>query len=462
MKPESNVLEFPKKPREKQQLHNFNTAGILAALFKRPGLHYDRDTKGLALRVSPLGHAAWTYRVRDSQGRQTRESLDAVLDDDADGMTVFNLKQARARFAADKAQAKLTDTQREALRRKNLTLNEVFEEFLKNRRTKNGTPLQPATKATHTRAYENIRAKAGNWNLRETKAGKWADLLSEFSPTRAIQIKNMVSGVYDYLITRDELEVNPISKVTKSRVIKKTGARTLAVKVMDLPAFWKRLENIRQPGRHVTTTALLTGFRSSAVRMLRWSQVDLELGAYYVLEGQPGWKGFHGVVPLSDAVLDILRERFADALRDGEWIFPARFEGTQFPHLSSMRGTVETCSAGFEHRLAPHDLRRTFSSFANIALGSDMKKVAALMTHRWGVNAEKMTVTREQITLRYIQNEFAVLRHAANRVSKFIIELAGAAPLSPETRALMANEGLDASHLVLPELPDDEDPTNEE
>ncbi|VWC25925.1 hypothetical protein BLA23254_06062 [Burkholderia lata] len=454
-----------KKTRKEAERRNFDKNSILTTLVNTPGNYSDANSeyKGLGLRVSPLLKAVWHYRPRDADGKQVRvKPLPVDLSDDADGVTVFNLVQARARFKEDKKNAKLSKNQLADLKRKNLTLNDVFEEFLENRRTKGSEELAAATKATHTRSYNNIKALAGDWPLRDTKAGKWSDLLQKFTPTRANQIKNFISGVYDYLFMRDELDINPITKVTKSRVIKKTEARMVAVKVMDLPTFWGRLENIRQPGRHVTTVTLLTGFRSSAVRMMRWSQLDFELGAYFVQKGQPGWKGFQGVVPLSDAVLDILRARYDDPMRDSEWIFPARSEGTKFPYLSSMRGTVEKCSEGFEHRLAPHDLRRSFSSFANIVMGNELKKIGALMTHKWGVDAEKRVITRQQITLRYIQSEFAPLRHATNRLSQFILELAGAAPLSAETKALMEKEGHDASHLVLPELSDDEDPTNEE
>lgn len=169
---------------------------------------------------------------------------------------------------------------------------------------------------------------------------------------------------------------------------------------------------------------------------MRWDQIDFEQGYYYVLPDQEGWKGFSGVLPLSDFVLELLKRRRGNTLGKGEYVFPAH-HGEAYPHRSRMADAMKAVSAEFNFKATAQDLRRTFATVSALCLDDNMRKVGALLTHKWAVSAEGMAVTRDAITRRYVQSTLRQLRAAANLAASFMLELAGKLPMSDRTRAIL-------------------------
>jgi integrase len=91
----------------------------------------------------------------------------------------------------------------------------------------------------------------------------------------------------------------------------------------------------------------MSGLRLNAALGLRWDQVNLGKSYIYVEPGQVGWKGFTGVMPISDYVADLLRERYV-MRKSQEWVFPKRTgdmdEGS--PHMTRVSDSLaEVCES---------------------------------------------------------------------------------------------------------------------
>lgn len=511
--------------RRKTEKADFSTKGGLGHALAHVGTCFDSKTPGFGIRVSPKSKRTWIYRLRDADGNECPGSIpfDPALKIDIKALDYPKANaeylRAVAEFGRIKAEAALTRVEREARdaalqreRQKLLTLEDAFESYVENRRVRRKrTPLSPETQAMYRKRYNRYLAgttfdgqPVGKLVLIETTPGQWQDILEALAvnnvnrkvrqesgevlpknagplvlsrkekllkPTKtgaivdahAVQVLNLISGVYDYLEGRGLPIANPIDLVRKNWVVHAPERRTRQVGSLNMPAFWRGLgerKRVKQ-ARDAVHLIVLTGFRSSAARRLRWEQVDFKLGVYHVQPGDHGWKGFAGLIPLPDAVLDLLH-----AIKDGkrgyynaEFVFPAHT--AEAPHLQSLRGTVSACCEHMGERISAHDLRRGYSSAVKLANKGDVTKVGVLLGHAWATDEKGTAIPEAEITLGYIQDELPALRHAANRTANLILEMSGAQPLSSENRKLLEREGLSVQHLGLDNLPSDDDDGDE-
>jgi integrase len=243
------------------------------------------------------------------------------------------------------------------------------------------------------------------------------------------------------------LENNPIANVRYLRTLAPLDKRTGHVDSVDFPKFFAAVESklVRQNSKDPILIALMTGMRLSACLGMRWDQLNLDNGYYYVLPGQQGWKGFVGVLPLSDFVIDILKQRKARAKRSSEYVFPSHHGDKA--HRSRMNNAMRTVAAGFTFRPTAQDLRRTFATAVALCFNDNMRKVGALLCHKWAVSKEGMAVTQDAITRRYVQTTLPLLRQSSNTAANFILELAGLQPLSERTVSVLKES--DPRHLRL-------------
>ncbi|WP_207005159.1 tyrosine-type recombinase/integrase [Trinickia mobilis] len=284
----------------------------------------------------------------------------------------------------------------------------------------------------------------------------------ESSPV--IQAANLVSGIYTYFADDNNRLFNPIKPMKKRWRVKKPTRRVRAIPTLNMPDFWKALQNRKKVkvSKDCITVILLTGFRNSAARRMRWEQVDFELGIYTVKEGDVGWKGYTGGMALSDYVLDLLRER-READPHGEWVFPAHVTRSS-GHLSRLGDSVKKCCEEMGLKTSeyyiPHDLRRGFSTAVKTVSGSDFKMVATLLGHKWATDDNDETMREESVTFGYISEELMARRHVANRTAEFLLQVSRAKAMEKWVAELLKSRGIDPSHYQpdkdFPEADDDD------
>ncbi|OMS16869.1 hypothetical protein AQ750_04815 [Burkholderia pseudomallei] len=231
-----------------------------------------------------------------------------------------------------------------------------------------------------------------------------------------------------------------------------------------MPAFWKALHNRRyKPSKQALTIMTLAGLRNSAARMLRWEQLDMERGVYNVRPGDVGWKGFAGEMPLSDYLIEMLRERFKTRT-DMEWVFPRR-HGTRFPYLSRVGDSLKECcrEMGAEVSYRPQDLRRGFSTAAKmVSPQNDLIVVGALMGHKWAVDKHENAMTEEAITISYNVEELRTLRHVTNRATELILQICGEKPMEQWVKDLLESRGYSPDEFEADkDLPEDDEVVTE-
>ncbi|WP_080003274.1 tyrosine-type recombinase/integrase [Burkholderia pseudomallei] len=281
--------------------------------------------------------------------------------------------------------------------------------------------------------------------------------------SQVMQAAALVQGVYTYLWNEGTLDIaNPIKRVKHSwRVVAPEG-RKVRIPTLNMPLFWTALQNRRyKPSKQAITIMTLAGWRNSAARMMRWEQLDFEKGVYHVRPGDIGWKGFKGDMPLSDFILEMLRERYK-IRTDMEWVFPRR-HGTRFPYLSRVGDSIAKCceemSTGVHYR--PHDLRRGFSTAAKLVC-NDLVLVGALMGHKWAVDKHGKAMTEESTTVNYTVEELRVLHYVANRTTELLLQICGAKPMQQWVKDLLASRGYHADEFVADnELPEDDEVVTE-
>jgi len=109
-----------------------------------------------------------------------------------------------------------------------------------------------------------------------------------------------------------------------------------------------------------------TGHRISAIRLLRWSDIDVE-------KGLVRWRaendkiGFEHTTAISDEAVAVLRqERRASAIIGDRWLFPSDSDATQpcqrYDLQNDFRRALKLAKIPTDQRLGWHSLRRKFAT----------------------------------------------------------------------------------------------------
>ncbi|MCS6479761.1 tyrosine-type recombinase/integrase [Burkholderia thailandensis] len=447
----------PSQLAEKAQPHkvNFATSAALVAAFKKPGRKTDANPTSLQLRVSEKKRAVWYYRFRGPDGQLNEGTLKFLaVPHGGDGKVTLDYEQAKQMVARLKLESRKTEVEKHAdsNRAHFHTLADGFEYYKEHRITKGDGPLKESTKRNYDKVFNMYLRKPildekrfskppSEWVLANTEVMQWTELLTAIrrrSLAKARNCQAIISGIYGMGCALRVLDTNPIVNVRYLRTLPALPKKTGHVDTVNLPEFFAAIESnlTRQDSKDAVLLVTMTGTRLLGGLGMRWDQIDFEQGYYYVLPDQEGWKGFSGVLPLSDFVLELLKRRRGNTLGKGEYVFPAH-HGEAYPHRSRMADAMKAVSAEFNFKATAQDLRRTFATVSALCLDDNMRKVGALLTHKWAVSAEGMAVTRDAITRRYVQSTLRQLRAAANLAASFMLELAGKLPMSDRTRAIL-------------------------
>ena len=327
-----------------------------------------------------------------------------------------------------------------------LTLANTLPTFLATRRTRLGKPLSDQTKADYTKWYRIALAPAKDWPLANVSVMQWVDFLtgvkSKYGEAKALYMSNIVSAVYSFLMGLDMLDANPITKVRLSRLFIAPAPKDTYIPIPQLRPFFRSIDRAltRQDSKDAVKLLFMTGFRLSAALGLKWDSLDLDRGFYYVPAGAAGWKGFTGVMPLSDYVVNLLRRRH-ERRESHIYVFPKRCGGSSAPMTSVGDALQIVCEAASVDRVSAHDLRRTLATVAKFWFGAEIDKVAVLLGHKWAVDGRGMVVSKSAITTRYIQTELVSLRAMANEAARCLLELVGEGPMSEGVAARLEKSG---------------------
>lgn len=409
---------------------------------------YDAKVEGLVLVVTATGHRSWYLFRRIPGGTFEKIHLGAYP----------ALRVADARKAAQAGGGAIALGQNPAQEKRRAraaadansrTFGEWFEDYLSAPKPKKrgGGPKSPKTidgyRGDFEHHLEDEFAEAKMSEITKAKVEAVFDKISVNAPYAGNRVLAVVRAVYNLAIKRGgfvgvnpTLGIEPNPEESRKRIIDPEG---------ELPDFMRTLEAEKcDIQRDAALFAFYTGQRSASdVCHAEWEFIDLERKRWVIPELSK--RGVRHVVGLSDEVVTVLRSRWErraawlaeievekaecaargrkrdlnklpkldiEAAAVKRWLFPsplraARFRGLPLSSLRTVIDRVEK-SAGLDD-LRPHDLRRTYGSYAHGA-GKPKEHVGAALGHAKGSAATDV----------YVQAWDAATARVSDDVGEFI------------------------------------------
>lgn len=384
--------------------------------------HWCSVTPGFAVRVTAAGAKSYIVQGRIN-GRTCRYTIGPC--------GLLGADEARKRALArllEMHDGKNPQIERKRRQAMGLTLREVMQDYVDNKRTKHGQ-LRPSSKADVikcvTKSFADWADKPVATITREGCAKRFREL-SASAPAQANQafrnLRALLNWAREANVAVDGsypiLPINPVVQAFKSVKWNNEEAREERIPLPKVGAVWRMLAERTDAERfhssdvtaaHLVQFLILTGARIGEASALRWSQVRLddEIPSFTFEETKN-----HNIVtiPMSSEVHALLSALYSIRRRGQEFVFPSR-AGTAVPHMRDARGTMQRVSKVAGLHLHNHDLRRTYVAIA-LECGVELWQAEILTNHAPNsVTLKHYTETRD---LRY-------LLPAVQRVADWIV-----------------------------------------
>jgi integrase len=344
-----------KKPGPVIQRINFTKRSVAALPHPPEGRDIYRDERSdrLYLRVTPTVKTFyWEKTVKRSQKRVNIGRFSEI-----------NPEQARAKaddISADYVKGIDVQAIRRA-ERNEATFGDLWKDYRENRPRR--TDAQKAA-GEYSRNLEQQWEELKDWRkkklseITKSMAVKKIKKIRKRGPVYANRIQAHGKAMFNFAITEWEWTgKNPFDFKMPSEKGRERS-RNKDARVADIPSFIESLSACSDDMRLLFLCVLRTGRRISEVKAMRWDDLRLEEGLWFIpktkTEPQKTW--------LSPEVVELLAEREKQGEAGEEWVFPS----------PSASGHVEEIKKAWEqvreatglHNLQARDLRRTFISKA--------------------------------------------------------------------------------------------------
>jgi integrase len=295
-----------------------------------------------------------------------------------------------------------------------LSLNEVFQDYLKARKT-----LKPRTLYDYKNVINRAFADWKNKPLLSITKDKVAKLHSSLGQEQGEAYANLAmrvlralfnfaAGQYEDAQGHSLVTDNPVKRLSQTRAWYRVKRRQTYIKPHELAAWYQgviKLENTTL--RDYLLLVLFTGLRRNEAAALQWDYIDLQAKTLTIFD--PKNHQDH-VLPLSDFLYNLLAHR--RETNGSKYVFPsASKEG----HIVEPRKQTAKVKADSGVIFTIHDLRRTFITLAE-SLDISVYAVKRLINH-------KMT---NDVTAGYIISDVERLRKPMQLITdqllKFMIE----------------------------------------
>jgi integrase len=381
---------------------------ITEALVRGAKAGFIRDDRlpGFALRTTANGFKAFIVEARVN-GRVRRFTLSP-----ADRATVAEARAEARQVLAGMIKGRDPAVARRARRERSRTLQEMLDEYIEARQVK------PSTASRYRGA---LRRASSDW---------LAKPIAEISPAQ-VRVR------YEEIAKRSISEANNFARALRAvsrrahAVLPDRADGSAAMKVIptaSLQGAWRTIDrrtNVHEPheigawlkganglhsdhSRRALLTLLLTGLRAQEALKLDWRNVDEAKRRLIIEDSKTG--GFTKIV--GPALAAMLAE-----WRDG------RARGALF-QVNDLRAALEQVRKHGGKAITPHDLRRTFASFAERA-GAPITTLKVLMNHS----------TRGDVTMGYVRPSEADLLHWAGMIESAILAASEGGKVVPFDRS---------------------------
>lgn len=373
----------------------------------------DCELRGFAVRVTPKGVKSFVLEKR-VMGRVRRLTLGRY--------PILTVEQARKKaqeYLGQIASGGDPSLQREAARRRNLTLAQAYDDYKQVRHN-----LSPRTLQQYDWFYTRLFAEWRNRPLasftRELVAQHHSEMGEQHGKYLANCAFRALRGLFSFAIKHYEdvsgrplIYRNPVDCLSDNHAWYPEHRRVSVIRPEQMPAWYEAVQKLKQEGTGTEKdtvadyllTLLLAGLRRNEAAYMRWDNVDLDRGIITIPEtknGQPL------VIPVSDFLKDLLERR--RGIFESEYVFPG---ASGFGHLRNPYRIAKLVKEISEVPFLLHDLRRTFITTAE-RLNISLLAIKRLVNHRSG-----------DVTVGYVVPDLERLRAVTQQITDFLLNAAG-------------------------------------
>ena len=377
---------------------NFTKAIIDALPMPESGkrsIYHDTKISGLQLRVTSVKTFFINRRIKG--GNPQRITLGRYPD-----MTIEQARRKTLELVHDIAEGKNpADLLREA--RKEMTLDELFEEYMDRRAAFNKRPDKP--KAT----YRLYLSKFGKRKLSSIKHEEIDRLHKKIGREVGIVTANIVlkllhvmfnKAINEWRIWKGENPAHGIAKFPEQ-------SRDRFLQSDELPKFFQAVaQEENETIRDYVLMSLLTGARRSNVLAMRWQDINFERAEWRIEETK---NGTPQTVALSPEAIEILQNRSPSD--NTIFVFPG--SGRDGHLMEPKKGWKRILERAGIDNLRIHDLRQTLGSW-QAKTGASLAIIGKSLNHK-----------NQNTTAIYARLDLDPVRDSVNKATSAMLTAAG-------------------------------------
>jgi integrase len=238
--------------------------------------------------------------------------------------------------------------------------------------------------------------------------------IAKTTPAAANKCQSAISAMYSDLLDRGLIENHPLLRLKKRA---KHVPRDRVASLEELKKCWSIVKSqapcrTTSPFKGIVALIMLTGCRRAEIGGMKWGEVDFERQTFNLPAARSKTKTGR-VIPLCEEALTILRRQ--SRMPKGSHIFGYSSKGEKPFNGFAKAWALFKKEAQISDALNLHDLRRTFSTYADEYLNIPIPVIEEFLGHRSGSRSgivgvynradylERMTMLAKQYE-RFLQN----------------------------------------------------------
>lgn len=367
----------------------------------------DGELKGFALRITFSGTKSFV--VEKNIGNKVRR----ITLGKYGALTVEQARKQAQKIIGEIATGIDPLAQRRASKMRAVTLEEVFEDYLKARKS-----LKPNTLYNYQRVLSGPFA---SWckkpflsitkdhvsTLHEKIGNERGQAFANLSMRVLRALFNFAAGQYEDAQGKSLITENPVKRLSQTRAWYRVERRQTYIKAHELKPWYESVGNLsNEILRDYLTFLLFTGLRRQEAATLKWEQVDFKSKTITIIDTK---NHMQHSLPMSDFLNDLLVRRHSDA--QNEYVFPGNGAGGYLvePKRQTARVIKET---GIY--FSCHCLRRSFITIAE-SLDIPAYALKRLLNHKMN----------NDITAGYIIADVERLRKPMQQITDYLLKCTG-------------------------------------
>jgi integrase len=380
------------------------------------GQRFIRDTKlsGFGLRITDTGAKAFIVEARVKHGRPRRITIARCQ-----SMSVMDARREARRVLGELATGDDPVAERQAEKHRNVTLQDVFDDYVDARNN-----LKESTRNDY---QEALNTSFADWlnkpiaNITEEMVARRHKDRGKASPSRANHAMRVLRALVNFAMGRYRdadgkpfILENPVKRLSRERSWFRVDRRRTIIKPYLWPSWFRAVSELRALKSNADVESVrdyflflaFTGLRKEEAAGLPLSAVDFRDRTFAIIDTK---NSDPHVLPMSGFLEEILRRRAEAAT--GDYVFSGKTG-----RLVDVRHWIVRIIGESGVRFTLHDLRRTFITTAE-SLDISAYALKRLLNHR---------AAQSDVTAGYIVHDIERLRRPMQMVTDALRAAAGA------------------------------------